>query len=211
MVSILTVIALIDLGSTHSYICDAMIRDRYIKTESTEFDVIVSSPLGHSVIVNRVYRDCLIRIQEYKFPGDLTELSFHNFDVILGMDWLSRHRVIIDCSLKRVTLRTANGAEVLMVGDRKDYLSNVISTITALKFIRKGREAYLAHVVDSQKVDFSLQNIPTICDFSDIFPEELPDLPPVREVEFVINVSDFFDDLKGNIEHLIGDGNIHNN
>ncbi|KAL5855345.1 hypothetical protein ACOSQ4_005147 [Xanthoceras sorbifolium] len=179
MVSIfdLTVTALIDPGSTHSYICDAMIRDRYLKTESTEFDVIVSSPLGHSVIVNRVSRYCPIRIQEYEFPGDLIELSFHDFDVILGMDYL-----------KRVTLKTANGAEVLMVGNRRDYLSNVISTITALKLIRKGCEAYLAHVVDSRKVDFSLQNIPTVCDFSDVFPEELPDLPPVREVEFVIDV-----------------------
>ncbi|KAL5836958.1 hypothetical protein ACOSQ3_014127 [Xanthoceras sorbifolium] len=190
MVSIfdLIVTALIDLGSTHSYICDAMIRDRYLKTESTEFDVIVSSPLGHSVIVNRVSRDCPIRIQEYEFPGDLIELSFHDFDIILGMDWLSRHRIIIDCSLKQVTLRTANGAEVLMVGDRRDFLSNVISTNTALKLIRKGCEAYLAHVVDSRKVDFSLQNIPTVCDFPNVFPEELPDLPPVREVEFVIDV-----------------------
>ncbi|KAL5816273.1 hypothetical protein ACOSQ3_024651 [Xanthoceras sorbifolium] len=190
MVSIfdLTVTALIDSGSTHSYICDAMIRDRYLKTEYTEFDVIVRSPLDHSVIVNRVSRDCPIRIQEYEFPGDLMELPFHDFDLILGMDWLSRHRVIIDCSLKRVTLRTSNGAEVLMVGDRRDYLSNVISTITALKLIRKGCEAYLAHVVDSRKVDFSLQNIPTVCDFPDVFPEELPDLPPEREVEFVIDV-----------------------
>ncbi|KAL5757631.1 hypothetical protein ACOSP7_020242 [Xanthoceras sorbifolium] len=94
-------------------------RDRYLKTASTEFDVIVSSPLGHSVIVTRVSIDCPIRIQEYEFSGDLMELPFHDFDLILGMDWLSRHRVIIDCSLKRVTFRTSNGAEVLMVGDRK--------------------------------------------------------------------------------------------
>ena len=43
----------------------------------------------NSVIVNKVYRDCPIRIREYEFPGDLIELSFREFDVILGMDWLS--------------------------------------------------------------------------------------------------------------------------
>ena len=48
----------------------------------------------NSVIVNRIYRDCPIRIQEYEFPGDLIELSFREFDVILGMDWLSRHQVV---------------------------------------------------------------------------------------------------------------------
>ena len=40
-------------------------------------------------VVNRAYRDCPIRIQEYEFPGDLIELSFREFDVILGIDWLS--------------------------------------------------------------------------------------------------------------------------
>ena len=43
----------------------------------------------NSVIVNRVYRDCPIRIREYKFLEDLIEFSFREFDVILGMDWLS--------------------------------------------------------------------------------------------------------------------------
>ena len=43
----------------------------------------------NSVIVNKVYRDCPIRIREYEFSGDLIELSFREFDVILGMDWLS--------------------------------------------------------------------------------------------------------------------------
>ncbi|KAL5837054.1 hypothetical protein ACOSQ3_014223 [Xanthoceras sorbifolium] len=116
------------------------------------------------------------------------ELPFHEFDVILGMDWLTRHKVMIDCELKRVILRTADGAEITMVGERMDFLSNVISTTAACKLIRKGCEAYLAQVVDSRKVASTIQNIPTVCDFADVFPEELPGLPPQRDVEFVINV-----------------------
>ncbi|KAL5801392.1 hypothetical protein ACOSQ3_033024 [Xanthoceras sorbifolium] len=54
--------------------------------------------------------------------------------------------------------------------------------------MRKGCEAYLAQVVDSRKVIAEIQNIPTVCDFADVFPEELPGLPPQREVEFVIDV-----------------------
>ena len=50
----------------------------------------------NSVIVNKVYRDCPIRIREYEFPGDLIELSFREFDVLLGMDWLFRHQVVVD-------------------------------------------------------------------------------------------------------------------
>ena len=51
----------------------------------------MTNPLEHSVIMNRVYRDCPIRIRKYEFSGDLIELSFKEFDVILGMEWLSRH------------------------------------------------------------------------------------------------------------------------
>ncbi|KAL5787001.1 hypothetical protein ACOSP7_003950 [Xanthoceras sorbifolium] len=116
------------------------------------------------------------------------ELPFHEFDVILGMDWLTWHKVVIECELKRVTLRTADGAEITMVGERRDFLSNVISATAACKLIRKGCEAYLAQVVDSRKVNSEIQNIPTVCDFADVFPEELPGLPPQREVEFVIDV-----------------------
>ncbi|KAL5840453.1 hypothetical protein ACOSQ4_013061 [Xanthoceras sorbifolium] len=72
-----TAIALIDPGSTHSYICDAMLKHRNLETEPTEYDVLVRNPIGQSVVVNRVYRNCPIRIQECEFPGDLMELPFH--------------------------------------------------------------------------------------------------------------------------------------
>ena len=80
---------LIDPGSTHSYICTDIPSLGKLPRSETEYDILVTNPLGHSVIVNRVYRDCPIRIREYKFPRGLIELSFEEFDVILGMDWLS--------------------------------------------------------------------------------------------------------------------------
>ena len=51
----------------------------------TEYDILVTNLLGHSVIVNKVYRYCPIKIREYEFLGDLIELSFREFDVILEM------------------------------------------------------------------------------------------------------------------------------
>ena len=85
--------ALIYPGSTHSYICTAIPILGSLPKSETEYDILVTNPLRHSVIMNRVYRDCPIRIREYEFPGDLIELSFREFDVILGIDWLSRHQV----------------------------------------------------------------------------------------------------------------------
>ena len=81
--------ALIDPGSPHSYVYTSIPSLGSLPKSETGYDILVTNPLGHSVIVNRVYRYCLIRIREYEFPKDLIELSFREFDVILGMDWLS--------------------------------------------------------------------------------------------------------------------------
>ena len=78
--------ALIDPGSTHSYIFTAILSLSSLPKSETEYDILVTNPLGHSVIVNRFYRYCPIKIHEYEFPGDLIELSFREFDAILGMD-----------------------------------------------------------------------------------------------------------------------------
>ena len=123
--------ALIDPSSTHSYICTAISILGSLPKSETKYDILVTNELGHNVIVNRFYKDCPNRIQEYEFPGDLIELSFREFDVILGMDWLSRHQVVVDCRIKRVTLRTPSGEEVTFIGERSNHLSNVIFAANA--------------------------------------------------------------------------------
>ena len=170
--------ALIDPGSTHSYVCTNIPNLGNLPRSETKYDILVTNPLGHSVIVNKVYRDCPIKIREYEFLGDLIELSFREFDVILGMDWLFRHQAIVDCRMKRVTLRTLNDDKVIFIGERSNHLSNVISAAIARKMVRKGCEAYLAYAIDTVKARPSISNVPTVSDFPDVFPEEFPGLPP---------------------------------
>ena len=180
--------ALIDLGSTHSYVCTSIPRLGGLLKSETEYDILVTNPLGHRVIVNKVFRDCPIKIGEYEFPGDLIELSFREFDVILGMDWLSRNQVVVDYRMKRVALRTLSGKEVTFIGERSNHLSNVISTATTRTMVWKGCESYLAYVIDTKKAELSLLDIHTVCDYPDVFLKELSGLPPQREIEFAINV-----------------------
>ena len=169
---------LIDSGSTHSYICTDIPCLGNLPRSETKYDILVTNPLRHSVIVNKLYRDCPIRIREYEFMGDLIELTFREFDVILGMDWLSRHQAIVDCRMKRVTLRTPNEDEVTFIGERSNHLSNVISAATARTMVRKGCEAYLAYVIEKEKARPSVSDIPIVSDFLDVFLEEFPGLPP---------------------------------
>ena len=179
--------ALIDLGSTHSYICIDIPDLGNLPRSEIEYDILVMNPLGHCVIVNKVYRDCLIRIREYECLEDLIELSFREFDVILGMNWFSRHQAIIDCRMKRVTLRTSKEDEVTFVGERSNHLSNVISAATARRIVQKGCEAYLAYLIETEKARPSVSDVPIVSDYPDVFPEELPGLPPPREIEFAID------------------------
>ena len=96
--------------------------------------------------------------------------------------------MVVDCRMKRVTLRTPSGEEVNFIGERSNHLSNVISAATARTMVRKGCEAYLVYVIDMKKAEPSLSDIPTFCDCPDVSPEELPGLPSLGEIEFAIDV-----------------------
>ena len=89
--------ALIDPGSTHSYVCIEHVFDKVTAVEHLSYDMHVTSPLGHSVNVNRVYRNCTIVIQDREISVDLIALIFREFDLIMGKDWLSKHKAILDC------------------------------------------------------------------------------------------------------------------
>ena len=174
--------ALIDPSSTHSYICTTIPSLGSLLKSKIEYDILVTNPLRHNVIVNRVYKDCPIRIREYEFPGYLIKLSFREFDVILGMDWLSQHQMVVNYRMKRVTLRTPSGEEVTFIDEKSNDLSNVISVATARTMVRKGCEDYLVYVIDTKKAEPSLSDIPTVSDHLNVFPEELQRLPPQREI-----------------------------
>ena len=59
--------------------------------------------------------------------------------------------MVVDCRIKRVTLRTPSGEEVIFIDERSNHLSNVIPAITARTMVRKGCAAYLAYVIDTKK------------------------------------------------------------
>ena len=106
--------ALIDLRSTHSYVCIEHVFDKVTAVEQLSYDMHVTSPLGHNVNVNRVYRNCPIVIYDRKFSVDLIALPFQEFDLILGMEWLSKHKAILDCDKKTIVLRCSDQSEVIV-------------------------------------------------------------------------------------------------
>ena len=171
--------ALIDLGSTHSYICIEHVFDKIPTVAQLAYDMHVTSPLGHSVSVNSVYRNCPIIIQVREFLADLINLPFREFDLIMEMDWLSKHRAIVDCGQKTIVLRCFDKSEVIVQSIRSGAMSNVISSMQARRLMRKGCETFLALILDSKRGQVDVEKIPIVREFPDVFPEELPGIPLV--------------------------------
>ena len=154
--------ALIDLDSTHSYICTEHVFDRMPSVKQLPYDMLVTSPLGHSVRVNRVYKNCHLMTRDREFYADILALSFHEFDLILGMDWLSKHRAIVDCDKKTIKLKCSDLSEVTIHGIQSGVVSNVISAMQAQRLLRKGCETFLALVLGSKRGQVDVEKIPVV-------------------------------------------------
>ncbi|KAA0047197.1 reverse transcriptase [Cucumis melo var. makuwa] len=104
------------------------------------------------------------------------------------MDWLAANHASINCSRKEVAFNPPSMVSFKFKGEGSRSLPQVISAMRASKLLSQGTWSILASVVDTREVDVSLSSEPVVRDYPDVFPEELPGLPPHREVEFAIKL-----------------------
>ena len=179
---------LVDLGATHSFASRPFLDCFHIETQPLEGRMRVFLPTGDSLVSDRVGRDSRVLIREQEFPANLMALDMRDFDVVLGIDWLSRHRATVDCYKKEVKLHRPGKLEVKFRGIRRELSSSMISTMVAQRMLRKGCQGYLAYVVEIWKEGTLVDEIPVVREFSDVFPDDITGLPPYREVEFTIDL-----------------------
>ena len=106
-----------------------------------------------------------------------------DFDVVLGMDWLSNHRATLDCYKKEVKLHRAGKLEVKFRAIRRE-----LSSMAAQRMLCKGCQGYLAYVVETGNEETLVDEIPVVSEFPDVFLDGIVGLPPYREVEFTIDL-----------------------
>ena len=169
---------LVDPGATHSFASKPFLDRFQIETQPLEGRMRVSLPAGDPLLADRVVRDSRVLIEEQEFPADLVALDMRDFDVVLGMDWLSRHRATLDCYKKEVKLLKPGKMEVKFKGLRRELSSCMISAMTAQRMLRKGCQGYLAYVVETGKEGTILDEIPVVREFPDVFPDDIAGLPP---------------------------------
>ena len=127
-------------------------------------------------------------IQNKDFPADMIVLGIHDFNIVLGMDWLSKHRSTLDCYKKEVRLVRQEELGVIFRGIRREIAPSLINAMTASKMLRKGCQGYLAFVVGRRQEGRRLEDISIVKEFPDVFPDDISGLPPDREIEFVIEL-----------------------
>ena len=120
--------------------------------------------------------------------ADFIIIDLKGLDVILGMDWLSSNYASMDCFRKEVILRRLRLPVVIFYGERRRAPSGLISAISARWLLQKGCKGYLAHVVDTRSNEVRLEDVPVMREFLDVFPDNLPGLPPERETDFPIDL-----------------------
>ncbi|GJS67642.1 putative reverse transcriptase domain-containing protein [Tanacetum coccineum] len=142
---------------------------------------------GRVVSTNTILKGCTLNLANHIFEIDLMPIELGTFNVIISMDWLVKHDAMIVCGEKLV--RIPHGNKMLIVESNKGVSQlKVISYIKACKYIERGCHLFLAHVTEKKSKEKRLKDVFVIRDFPEVFPEDLPGLPPPRQVEFRIDL-----------------------
>ena len=159
-----TALVLFDTGASHSFISRAFVSKNGLPTETIGKTMKVTSP-GGEILVNAGCRHLVLQLGKHSFPVDLIILESQGLDVILGMDWMTRFEGVIDCAHRIISLTTPEK-----------------------KRIRFKSNFELKQVKLNSLKGVSLEEVPIVREYPDVFPEELPGMPPDRDVEFLIEL-----------------------
>jgi hypothetical protein len=163
-------VVLFESGASHSFISAIYVGKHNLLLALLKCQMIVSSP-GGNIPARQLCPKVNLKIRGVDFVANLIVLESKGIDVILGMDWLSKHKVLIDCAKKSIKLTTPGGKEMEFV---------VESVVTA-----KG----VANHAKVNQLDSSQESeLPVVNEFPDVFAEKLPGMPPDRDIEFVIKL-----------------------
>jgi hypothetical protein len=161
----LPVIILFDSGATHSFIsskCGTRVGLNFYPTNGA---YMIATP-GGKISSNQVCRSVPLQLGSSQIKIDLLVLDLVGMDTLLGMDWMTRHRVSLDISSRAVEIDLPHQGTSILYLPQREYNNSCAYAI-------KGVE---------------LEDIPVVCEYPDVFPDDLPGMPSDRDIEFVIEL-----------------------
>ncbi|CAA0831731.1 Unknown protein, partial [Striga hermonthica] len=189
-ISNMPVFALCDTGATHSFISSSCLEALGIRDVSKVDALEVSLASGKTIATDSMVRGLQVNIGGRNLEVNTYIIEMRDFDVILGMDWLTHYRADIRCLEKEVTLHPTNGESIVFYGAKSRTVPKVISSLKAMKEISKGScQGYLVSMIgEGEEKRASPGDVSIVCEYPDVFPDQLPGGPPNRQVEFTIDL-----------------------
>ncbi|XP_070004284.1 uncharacterized protein [Nicotiana sylvestris] len=172
---------LFDPGSTYSYVSSLFAHFLGVSREYLDTTVYVSIPVGNSIVVDWIYRSCIVNFCDHETREDLLLLDMTDFKIILGMDWLYPYHAILDCHAKTITLAMPELPRLEWKGSSASASSWVLSFPKARYMVEKG---YLAYVRDTTTETLAIVSVPIVREFFDMFSSNLLGIPPDRDMDF---------------------------
>ena len=131
-------------------------------------------------------------MNDFKTTVKLNVLPLGSYDLLIGMNWLEQHKVVLNYFDKTFMCVNDNEQPVTVKGIPRKTVIRQISALQLKRAVRKGCKAYAVTITDeaskSEKDKLKIEDIPVLNEFTDVFPEEIPGLPPKRELDFTIEL-----------------------
>ncbi|XP_043714705.1 uncharacterized protein LOC122663064 [Telopea speciosissima] len=136
---------------SHSFVSPSFAKKLPIKPKKMAQNLVVSTPTGSKVKLNMNYDPYPVRVCDHRLVASLIVLDMKDFDIILGMDWLSTHRASLTCAERKVLFKLESGVEFVFKGIRREKPKKaIISTLQDQKLLDEGCQCYLASVLDRE-------------------------------------------------------------
>ncbi|GJT43686.1 putative reverse transcriptase domain-containing protein [Tanacetum coccineum] len=172
---------LFDSGADRSFISLSLASKLNIPSITIDTFYNIEMADGNLVSTNTIIKGCTLTLLNQPFEIDLMPIKLGSFD------WLSKYRAKILCNEKVVHI-PINGETLIIRGDRSKTRLNLISCIKTEKYISRGCQVFMIQVMEKKADEKRLKDIPVVKEFPNVFPEDLPGIPPIRQVEFQIDL-----------------------
>ncbi|GJU99658.1 putative reverse transcriptase domain-containing protein [Tanacetum coccineum] len=178
---------LFDSGADKSFVSISLASKLNIPPITIDTFYNIEMADGNLVSTNTVIQGATLTLLNQPFEIDLMPIKLGSFDVVIGMDWLSKYhaRIIYDEKVIHIPI---NGETLIIRGDQSKTQLNLISCIKTKRYISRGCQVFVIQVMEKKSDEKRLEDIPVVREFPKVFPEDLPGLPPIRQVEFQIDL-----------------------
>jgi hypothetical protein len=158
-------VILFDFGATHNFISPKFgtkVGLDYYHIKGT----YMIATRGGKIASNQICRDVPIQLGSNLIKIDLILLNLEGMDILLGMDWMTRHQVSLDISSRAVEIDSPDHGTTILYLPQREYVNSCVYAIEGIE----------------------LKDIPVVCEYPDVFLDDLPGMPPDRDIEFIIEL-----------------------